>query len=78
MKTNPDDGAFAAAAIGKIQTLRSDGLTKREYFAAMALQGMLAASNLNNNPEYLDQNAFTKHAVSLADKLIKALNEDSK
>ena len=43
------------------------GLTKREYFAAMALQGLL------NKYMYLD-NAAEK-SVNAADALIKALNE---
>ena len=48
------------------------GLTKREYFAAMAMQGYLANTNIGGN--YLP----IEHAidsVKLADALIKALNE---
>ena len=45
-----------------------DGLTKREYFAAMAMQGLIAREP--NSIEYI---AF--YAVDLADELIKALNE---
>ena len=47
------------------------GLTKREYFAAAALQGMLS------NPEvYRDweSGSFAEKAVFHADKLIKELN----
>jgi hypothetical protein len=43
------------------------GLTKREYFAAMALQGLL--SN-NNNYVY-----SVKSAVEFADDLIEELNK---
>ncbi len=42
------------------------GLTKREYFTAMALQGLL--SNPNTSFE-------TRNAVIIADALIAALNE---
>jgi hypothetical protein len=50
-------------------TLISKGLTKREYFASMALQGILANSYLI--PEIEHQ---TKFAVKYADALIEALN----
>lgn len=44
------------------------GLTKREYFAAMALQGLLA------DPEYRGDAA--PEAVLFADDLIKALGAE--
>ena len=47
----------------------STGLTKREYFAAMALQGLLA----NYGSSYSVQN--TMEAVYLADALIEELNK---
>jgi hypothetical protein len=46
-------------------------LTKREYFASLALQGILA------NPEFCSQISvwpFAKHAVNAADMLIAELN----
>jgi hypothetical protein len=48
------------------------GLTKREYFAAMALQGLLASSwqKVNPSSEFLG-----KMCTNAADNLIKALNE---
>ncbi|MEN0060317.1 MAG: hypothetical protein AAGB31_15870 [Bdellovibrio sp.] len=49
------------------------GLTKREYFAAMAAQGGMAYPYSNNMP--LEQ--IAKSAVCLADELIKVLNERS-
>ena len=45
------------------------GLTKREYFAAMALQGMLA----KYGSDYQVNNA--KEAIYWADALIKELNK---
>ena len=44
------------------------GLTKRELFAAMAMQGMLAT-----NPQF--EGSTSENAVKLADKLIDALNK---
>lgn len=46
----------------------SDGLKKREHFAAMAMQGMLA------NGVYKSDLALAVQAVAYADALIEALN----
>jgi hypothetical protein len=48
-----------------------DGLTKREYFAAMAMQGLLA--NYSNRGMNID--IIVKQSVNAADALINALNE---
>ena len=47
------------------------GLTKREYFAAMALQGILARGF---NPDLFEKNG-SEIAVNWADALINALNK---
>ena len=47
------------------------GLTKREYFAAMALQGMLASANNT----LFDYETIATHSVKHADALINALND---
>jgi hypothetical protein len=49
------------------------GLTKREYFAAIALQGLLTKYTLNN-PE--DQQIICKMAAELSNELINSLNEN--
>jgi hypothetical protein len=51
------------------------GLTKREYFAAMAMQGML--SNIFDLGESgtISQDFIASHAVVQADALINALNK---
>lgn len=46
------------------------GLTKREYFAAMAMQGLLACPNNVNMAQDI-----AKGAVILADQLIIELNK---
>jgi hypothetical protein len=46
------------------------GLTKREYFAAMVLQGILARGF---NPDLFEKNG-SEIAVNWADALINALN----
>ena len=48
-----------------------DGLTKREYFAAMAMQGILVRGRESNYPETL-----AEEAVEQADALIEALNKE--
>ncbi len=66
VKTNPDE---------PIQTIEynnnyiSNGLTKREYFAAMALQGLLSDYESESIEDY------SKYAVKLADTLIEELNK---
>lgn len=62
-KTDPDHGAFA------IMSNKQHGLTKREYFAAVALQGMLARRMCE------DQEIAA--VVEIADALIEALNKDN-
>lgn len=47
-----------------------DGLTKREYFAAMALQGLLACPNNVNMAQDI-----AKGAIIMADQLIIELNK---
>jgi hypothetical protein len=47
-----------------------DGLTKREYFAAMAMQGLLACPNNVNMAQDI-----VKGAVIMADQLIIELNK---
>ena len=59
-----------------------DGLTKREYFAAMAMQGLLPASNLDLSDDDRDEfdgqtvgYIIAKFAVEYADALIKQLEQ---
>lgn len=49
------------------------GLTKREYFSVLALQGLMA--NPNTCPDDIDM--ITEDAVAIADSLIKELNKES-
>jgi hypothetical protein len=54
------------------------GLTKREHFAAMAMQGMLANSDgaMNeNNMRVYSPDSISKLATLHADALIEALNK---
>ncbi|MTJ56016.1 hypothetical protein FJR38_26880 [Anabaena sp. UHCC 0253] len=59
----PEDNYYDEHRIGQVL-----GLTKREYFAAMALQGIMA------NAEFMHFEA-AKMAVKKADELIEELNK---
>ena len=48
----------------------SGGLTKRELYAGLALQGLLA------NQPYSGNKVVAKRAVEIADALIEALNRE--
>ena len=67
-KTNGNDPAFSKSAFyhpdGTFD-LPENGLTKREFFAAMAMQSLIASGALN----------VSKTAVKQADLLIKELNK---
>ncbi len=71
LPTSPNDAAFAKAAFyDEFHTpdFPQHGLTKREYFAAVALQGLLAYS------EYLPHDCVVR-SVKLADQLVIELNK---
>lgn len=56
--------------------LQEAGLTKREYFAAMALQSLSAT--LSDKEIYFNFSTMADDAVKLADALIERLNEGEK
>lgn len=77
MKTLPNDSAYAIAYEEKkwgsedqIKRVKY-GLTKREYFAAMAMQGLLAGSY---DSMAMGCKSVAEGAVSHADALIAELN----
>ena len=69
MKTNPNNPAFAVP--GNTLSLDDFGLTKREYFAAMAIMGKA-------DRQGDDYDNVAKYAVMLADTLIEELNKEPK
>lgn len=72
MKTNPNDLAFPVAAP---PNERENGLSKREYIAALAMQGRIASESVSfvGTPE-----SCAEHAVAYADALIAELNKEQK
>jgi hypothetical protein len=74
------DTAFPMSfKIGPNQLHVAVGLTKRELFAAMALQGMLS-SDMSTDRTKANKPRWAKAAVEFADELLAALrvSEDSK
>jgi hypothetical protein len=68
--TNGNEPAFGHGFSNEYGDHEVPGLTKREYFAAMAMQGMLA------NPEIEDSfKTISSSAVDVADYIIEALNK---
>jgi hypothetical protein len=65
--TNPNDSATGFA--WSQEQSGTSGLTKREYFAAMAMQGLLANGNYITNYKFLGE-----ESVIFANALIEALN----
>lgn len=64
---NSDRPAFVNDKNYQLGNSDYEGLTKREYFAAMAMQGLLANTNNSRNPVH------AKDAVFLADALLEEL-----
>ena len=69
------DAAFPQTVEGEEAFFHTKGLTKREYFAAMAMQGMVAnGCSIDIDKDYPFETR-AKTCILIADALIKALNE---
>lgn len=77
--TNSDDTAFPIPSVITSHwgyERGTPGLTKREYFAAMAMQGFISGCYAGQNAGFTVQgNVFA--AVEYADALIKKLNGEN-
>lgn len=78
--TDENDMVFPDPARGAQQSYDNQapmgletGLTKREYFAAKAMQGILTMFSASGN----DKEALSSMAVEMADALIIALNKNN-
>jgi hypothetical protein len=76
--TNGNEPAFSVAASYSDESpevlVPTDGLTKREYFAALAMQGELSQMTAGMWPD-THLGAAAMQWVNIADALIAALNE---
>lgn len=59
---------------GRIDLPISKGLTKREYFAAMAMQGIASNNEVSDTENWV---WLAKASVFAADALINVLNQDN-
>jgi hypothetical protein len=69
MTTNPNDASTGYGYANQYTVRSEKGLTKREYFAALAMQGILAGKVQTDSIFVAD------YAVEYADALIKSLND---
>lgn len=76
MTTEPNDLAYPAmdlnsyAGVERME-LRHNGLTKREYFAGLAMQGILSGRSYY----VLNDRTKAEYAIIMADLLIEELNK---
>jgi hypothetical protein len=68
MKTEPNEPSTGFGYATPYSSYYSNGLTKREYFAALAMQGILAGKIQT------DDILVAEYAVMYADNLIESLN----
>jgi hypothetical protein len=61
-----------SAFTGIVNEACQPGLTKREYFAGLAMQGLL--SNANEHTVYLTDEGIVKSAIIMAEELLKQLD----
>lgn len=73
MSIMANDSAFPIVLSGEEYC---HGMTKREYFAAMAMQGLMTSIRTSVDPDQaFPHGGFAELAVKQADALIKALND---
>ena len=83
IKTEPNQAAFSMAASlqhpNGFDQVYEHGLTKREYFAAMAMQGLLTRVPKRHGDEtdlgIIEARRIAAESRIMADLLIKDLNE---
>lgn len=66
------NGKYPAFPISNSGYQHISGMTKREYFTVMVLQGILSASKTG----YLQPTVAANRAVETADALLKALEDE--
>lgn len=76
---NSTKPAFSTSPVGwEVSDLQNGmhvGLTKREYFAAMAMQGLVGTLNPNDELTENLTDVISKESVLMADALLKRLSE---
>ena len=75
MKTEPNQQTSPTIEPFQGTWVPTGGLTKREMFAAMAMQGWL--SNKDHPTHFLPEDDM-QYCIKIADALIEALNKETK
>jgi hypothetical protein len=70
-RTNSEENAFACIAAWDGNFIGSNGLTKREYFAGLAMQGMFSQDGFLLK----DTKELSEIAVKCADALLEELSK---
>jgi hypothetical protein len=70
MKTYKDEPIYPDKDFGNCGSV---GLTKREYFAGLAMQGLIAG--VRGSGDGINTTELTLSAVTIADTLIEKLNQ---
>ena len=70
-KSNSEQNAFACIAVNDRDCWGSNGLTKREYLAGQAMQGMFSQHGFLLK----DTKELAEIAIKCADSLLEALSE---
>jgi hypothetical protein len=73
--THPNNAAFSNALDDYGNPTLGFGLTKREYFAALAMQAVEFSNTGADINDFLSNNEIAERAVWLADALIEELNK---
>lgn len=74
---NSDESAFGYGFANERSYQEVKGLTKREYFAGLAMQGLMVqaiAGSHNRDTEQFNREKVT-HAINMADELLKQLDK---
>lgn len=72
---NSDQSAFPLDYdVDGFKESKQSGLTKREYFAGLVMQGIIASSN--NRQEYSEIEKITKLSLKYSDELLKQLESN--
>lgn len=78
---NADRAAFGHVAMTESNGWHEQGLTKREYFAAMAMQGLLSNSAVNtllSDDKAMQRIQIAETATECADALLSELEKEQK
>lgn len=76
--TNPNDPAFLNETVNSDGSPQKCGLTKREWLAGMALQGLIAMAAPLGGERNPSPKMYAEYATYVADALIAELSKNEK